>query len=78
MRHEPAYVFDDRFIDVMPTKHSLYAVFDDMAVGMREEREWKDVQNQFYLLITWWMTAILAPFAPLFLWQAIRPKHDIG
>ena len=71
----PAYIFDDRFIDVMPPQHLLHDVFDDMAVGMREEKATRDADKQLYLLITWWVVVTLTPFAPLFLWQAIRPKN---
>jgi len=77
-RPEPAYIFDDRFIDIMPpqpSQHPLHVVFEEMAAGMREEKAARDADKQLYLLITWWVVVILTPFAPLFLWQAIRPKN---
>ena len=37
---EPAYIFDDRFIEVMPrTKWAVADVFDAMAKGMRKQKD---------------------------------------
>jgi hypothetical protein len=70
----PAYMFEDTLTNIMPIRQGVADVLEDMSRGMRAEKEAAEAPNLLYPLIMLSMIAAFAPFAPLILWEAIRPK----
>lgn len=52
----PSYIFDDRFIEVMPHNGTTVAdVFEDLAIGLRQQQRAADIRavTDFFVAPLW-------------------------